>query len=95
MFDRARRSTKTPLTTALLAVATRFALRAKTSAHAFADRRGLNAWFTGGVGPEQISSEALKVYREIAQNALNDPTKASPTAIAEQSRRLELIEEEL
>lgn len=59
------------------------------------DRRGLNAWFKGVAGPEQISTGALKVYKEIAENALNDPNKASPAAIAEQTRRLEMISKEL
>ena len=51
MFGQARRSTKTPLAVALLAVATRFALRAKMSAHAFALVLALALSFAACSGP--------------------------------------------
>ena len=49
---------------------------------------------TGALDPN-LTDETLFAYQRLARSALDNLAKATPAAIAEQSRRLDLIEEAL
>jgi RHS repeat-associated protein len=53
----------------------------------------INQLFKNGVNDPRLTSDTLRNYAELARNAMQDPAKATPRALEEQSRRLGIIEE--
>ena len=58
-----------------------------------AQRNLINQFFRSGTASSELTNETLENYARLAKNALEDPDKSTARAVAEQTRRLELIDQ--